>query len=145
MYKKITPLTNLQPIQSFVDKQGNVIANARSLYSSFVTSNGTLFHVVSPSGVCVVGESSTCLVNESTLTANERYSVVTLDGANYTVYYSDIHSPLQRFSITSLQPITGDWKITLENNGIEQKDLENSVRVNIKYVAEDKQLLISLP
>lgn len=145
VYKKITPLANMQPIQSFVDKQGNVIANARSLYSSFVTSNGTLFHVVSPSGVCVIGESSACLVNESTLTASERYSVVTLDGANYTVYYSDIHSHLQRFSITSLQPITGDWKITLENNGIEQKDLENAVRVNIKYAAEDKQLLISLP
>ncbi|HZS74639.1 MAG TPA: hypothetical protein VFA69_09085, partial [Candidatus Nitrosotalea sp.] len=145
VYKKITQLANMQPIQSFVDKQGNVIANPRSLYSSFVTSNGTLFHVVSPSGVCVIGESSTCLVNESTLTASERYSVVTLDGANYTVYYSDIHSPLQRFTITSLQPITGDWKITLEKNGIEQKDMEDKVRVNIKYVAEDKQLLISLP
>lgn len=93
----------------------------------------------------MIGESSACLANESTLTASERYSVVTLDGANYTVYYSDIHSHLQRFSITSLQPIIGDWKITLENNGIEQKDLETAVRVNIKYAAEDKQLLISLP
>lgn len=145
VYKKIMPLTNMEQLESFVDSQGNVISNPRSLYSSFVTGNGTLFHVVSPGGTCVIGDSSECLVNESTLTTNDRYSVVTIDGVSYTVYYSDVHSPLQRFTITSLQPITGDWKITLEKNGIEQKDLESKVHVNVKYVAEDKQLLISLP
>ncbi|HJW19281.1 MAG TPA: hypothetical protein VJ571_01830, partial [Candidatus Nitrosotalea sp.] len=143
--KKIVSLENMGPIESLVDKQGNVVATPRSLYSSFQLYDSTKFHVVSPDGTCVIGESSTCLVSESTMGPSGRYSNISLDGTNYVVYYSGGNSTLERFSITSLQPITGDWKILLEKYGVEQKVLEASAHLSIKYVPTNKQLLVSLP
>ena len=143
--KKIVSLENMGPIESLVDKQGNVVATPRSLYSSFPLYDSTKFHVVSPDGTCVIGESSTCLVSKSTVGTSGRYSNISLDGTNYVVYYSGGNSTLERFSITSLQPITGDWKILLEKNGVEQKDLEASAHLSIKYAPTNKQLLVSLP
>ncbi|MDE1813071.1 MAG: hypothetical protein KGI05_00270 [Thaumarchaeota archaeon] len=143
--KKIMSLENMVPLESLVDTQGNVVATPGSLYSSFVSHDGVTFHVVSPDGTCVVGESTACLVSESTINTSGRYSSITLDGTNYVVYYSGGNSTLERFLITSLQPITGNWKVSLEKNGIEQKDLETAVHLNIKYVPINKQLLVSLP
>ena len=143
--QKMMPLENMGPLKSLVDTQGNVVATPGSLYSSFVPSGGVTFHIVSPDGTCVIGESHACLVSKSTISTSGRYSNIALDGTNYVVYYSGGNSTLERFLITSLQPIAGNWKISLEKNGIEQKDLETAVHLNIKYVPINKQLLVSLP
>ena len=143
--KKIVSLENMGPIESLVDKQGNVVATPISLYSSFPVYDATRFHVVAPDGKCVIGESSACLVTKSTVSTSGRYSNISLDGTNYLVYYSGGNSTLERFSITSLQPITGDWKVLLERNGVEQKDLEATAHLSIKYAPTNKQLLVSLP
>jgi len=141
--KKIVPLENMGPLKPLVDKQGNVVATPGSLYSS--SSSVVKFHIVSPDGTCVIGEASTCLVHKSTVSPSGRYSSISLDGENYLVYYPGGNSTLERFLITSLQPITGDWKISLEKNGVEQKDLEANEQLNIRYVPVNKQLLVSLP
>lgn len=64
-------------------------------------------------------------------------------GQNYSVYYSGSSTTLERFTITSLQPIFGQWHIMIEKYGIEQKDLENSTYVKIKYIQENASLVSS--
>jgi hypothetical protein len=142
---RVISLGHPSSMSLIVDDQGNTVATPKSLYSSFVSDNSTKFHVVSPGGLCVIGESTECLVDESTITKTGRYSSITVNGQSYSVYYSGADNPLQRFTITSPESIVGDWKITLEKNGIEQKDLEDATLLKIKFSAVEKQLLISLP
>jgi hypothetical protein len=68
-----------------------------------------------------------------------------IDNKPYDIQYSGNGSILQRFTITSSEPIVGQWKITIVKDGIEQAGLENSVYLKIKYLKEATPTIISLP
>ncbi|MEO9276330.1 MAG: hypothetical protein ABI340_00920, partial [Nitrososphaera sp.] len=139
------PLSNIEPIKSFTDKQGNLVAGSHILYSSLYSKDNTKFKVTSPSGTCVIGQTSACLVDESTISGGGRYSDITIDGKAYFVYYSGSDSVIQRFTITSSEPIEGKWNVIIEKNGIEQKDMEKTAYLKVKYLSENNQVALSLP
>ncbi|KKN40891.1 hypothetical protein LCGC14_0729130, partial [marine sediment metagenome] len=69
------------------------------------------FRVISPDGTCVIGKG--CLVEQSTLGHRGAIDSILLDGQIFRVRYSGADSPLERFSITSLDGVAGDWKVEM--------------------------------
>ena len=55
--------------------------------------------VSSNSGICIIGQNSDCLVNESTRKPGQIFEVVNVDGLNFNVRYSGPDVRLEKFSI----------------------------------------------
>ncbi len=53
------------------------------------------------------------MVQDSTLSNRGALYSVILDGQIYRIRYSGADSPLERFSITSFDPVIGDWKVEI--------------------------------
>ena len=107
---KIVPLEQQSEITPVVDENGNTIARPAMMYSS--NEGDGQFRVTSPDGTCVIG--SGCLVEESTLLHRGGIDSVILDGQIYRVRYSGADNVLERFSITSLDSVLGEWKVEIE-------------------------------
>jgi len=138
------PLSNMSEIKSFVDENGTTLASAHTLYSSFRSVDDTIYSVIFPDGTCMIGDSNNCLIQNSTLDQTNHTKTITLNGQEFTVQYSGSDNPLQRFTITSSEPIVGHWKILLEKNGQEQIQSENRTLLKIKYVPDDSLLVSTL-
>ncbi|MDC8438009.1 MAG: hypothetical protein LV468_03300, partial [Candidatus Nitrosotenuis sp.] len=121
-------------IADSVIDDGKMVARAGLLYSS--DSNPALhYRVVAPDGTCVIGKSDSCVVKDSTTGHRGNTVSVELDGQVYRIRYSGQDNPLERFSITSIDPIVGTWNVSLESDGgiiPEAQALEN-IDVKVKY------------
>ena len=73
--------------------QGSLFTSARGQEAS------VNIQVSTPTGVCVVGQSSSCLVNDSTRKPGQIYEIVTIDDINYKIRYSGADVRLEKFSI----------------------------------------------
>ena len=91
-----------------IDTQEKVIENQsvkpRVLSGSMITpdknNQSTVnLQVLSESGICIIGENSDCLVNESTRKPGQIFEVVQVDGMNLNVRYSGPDVRLEKFSI----------------------------------------------
>jgi hypothetical protein len=130
---KTFPISEPITINSIVEN-GNMVARAGLLYSS--DDNQALhYRISSPDGICVIGKSDSCLVKDSTSGYRGNSVSVELDGQIYRVRYSGQNSPLERFSITSADPIVGSWNITLESDSgvIPDAQAAESVNLKVKY------------
>ena len=71
--------------------------------------------VSTPTGVCVVGQSNSCLVNDSTRKPGQIYEIVTIDDTNYKIRYSGADVRLEKFSILpeldATQIDIKDWNV----------------------------------
>lgn len=82
----------------------NTLVAPRVLSGSLITpsradeSNVNL-QVSSPSGVCIIGQDTKCLVSESTRKPGQIYDVVEVDGLSLNVRYSGPDVRLEKFSI----------------------------------------------
>ncbi len=137
-----SPISEPVDVKVFTNEDGKRVANAALIYSS--DKNAKLqYRIVSPSGVCFIGQSDTCLVNKSTIGKQGNMDSFDLDGQVYRIKYSSNDSPLERFTVTSIDPIVGKWDITLESaDGLLAPPitLEN-VLVKIKYTAQNEELV----
>ena len=63
---------------------------------------------------------------------------ITIGDQVYRVRYSGSDSPLERFSITSVDPIVGQWKVEIDStiDLLPQAQAMGDVFVKIKYEAE---------
>ncbi|WP_155991553.1 LamG domain-containing protein [Candidatus Nitrosotenuis uzonensis] len=121
---------------------GEMVARVGLLYSSDV--NPSLhYRVVSPDGTCVIGQSDSCMVNGSTAGNRGNSVSVELEGQVYRIRYSGQDNPLERFSITSIDPIVGNWSITLESDGglVPEAHATEDIQVKAKYRATYTKLL----
>ena len=73
--------------------QGSLFTSARGQEAS------VNIQVSTPTGVCVVGQSNSCLVNDSTRKPGQIYEIVTIDDINYKIRYSGADVRLEKFSI----------------------------------------------
>jgi len=96
------------------------------------------YKVVAPDGTCVIGGADTCLVTQSTFGFKGKLKSITIGDQVYRVRYSGPDSPLERFSITSVEPIKGSWKVEIDsnNNLVPQAHAMEDVFLKIKYKAE---------
>ncbi|MFQ5787542.1 MAG: hypothetical protein ACE5H1_06125 [Thermodesulfobacteriota bacterium] len=135
-------IPNLESIEYVTDEAGNAIARPALIYASN-ENEGTQFRVTAPDGSCVIGGSSDCLVTDSTADRRGGLDSVIIGGHIYRVKYSGADNALERFSITSLDSVVGDWNIELvEQEGIVQyaSALEETL-LTIKYRAERGSLV----
>ena len=134
---KIVSISEDTQIVPVTDKLGNTIARPAMIYSS---NDGTgQFRVTAPDGTCVIGAG--CLVEESTLKHRGGIDSVIIDGHIYRVRYSGADSPLERFSITSLDSVLGQWDVTIEDNSMFTAAAAGDVPVKIQYRAERSPLV----
>ncbi len=134
------PLENIEPITAIVDELGNSIARPALLYAS--NPGEGRFQVIAPDGTCVIGGEQ-CMVQDSTLSNRGALDSVLIDGQIYRVMYSGADSPLERFSITSFDPVMGDWKVQIvsENSILPLASADSDVSLKIKYRAERSPLI----
>ncbi|HEX9845848.1 MAG TPA: hypothetical protein VGA92_05225, partial [Candidatus Nitrosotenuis sp.] len=125
-----------------VMENGDVVARAGLLYSSD-TNPSLHYRIVAPDGTCIIGKSDPCLVSGSTAGFRGNSVNVDLDGQIYRIRYSGQDSPLERFSITSIDPIVGNWIVTLESDDgvIPEAHALEDVRLKVKYRANYIKLI----
>lgn len=134
---QIMSLSELNTIRLIQDKVGNMVAHLAILYSSFRDDGNLRYHVVSPDGICVIGSSAKCHVRDPT-SGQRRHAVsVTIMDQIYRVEYSGPDAALERFTITSTDPISGRWDVKIEtSSGMIQRDIMKDVSLKIKYLPE---------
>ncbi|VVC05706.1 Uncharacterised protein [uncultured archaeon] len=139
-FSSVKTVSILQPIQIDViaDKNGHTIANPKVLYSSFKNDGSMIFQVTAPDGTCVIGGTKDCLVQSSTFGLPGQMKSITIGDHIYRVRYSGSDNPLERFSITSVDPIIGQWKVEIDSttNLLQQAQAMGDVVLKIKYEAE---------
>ncbi len=105
------PIT-ISPIN---DNSSNAIATPQILYSSFNNEGNMRYKVTAPDGTCVIGPSDNCLVKDSTFGMPGQIKSIVVGDQVYRVRYSGTSDPLERFSITSVDPIVGTWKVEIDS------------------------------
>ena len=111
------------------------IAYPSVLYSSFTNDHTMRYKVTSPDGTCVIGIDDGCMVHDSTLQSQGGLQTVTLGDQVYRIRYSGPDSTLERFSITSVDPITGNWKVDIvsQHGTVPTMNAESSTFLKIQY------------
>jgi hypothetical protein len=108
--------------------QGSLFTSARGEESD------VNLRITTSNGQCVIGQSSDCLVTESTRKPGEIYSIVTIDDVNYKIRYSGDDVRLEKFSIV---PEDSNSKIDIDNWNVEILKDEQPSRFyyKVSYVA----------
>ena len=108
--------------------QGSLFTSARGEESD------VNLRITTSSGQCVIGQSSDCLVTESTRKPGAIYSIVTIDDVNYKIRYSGDDVRLEKFSIV---PENSTSKIDIDNWNVEILKDEQPSRFyyKVSYVA----------
>ncbi len=130
-------------VYSMKDNLGNDVANPILLYSSYKGDTNYHYRVISPAGICFIGQSDQCIVNESTVSLKGNMKSVDIQGQIFRIKYSGPENLLERFTVTSIDPIVGKWNITLESSDgtMISENISDNVQVKTKYVAHDDQLV----
>jgi hypothetical protein len=131
---KSVPISESISANSIVDDAEQTIARVGLVYSS--DNNADLhYRVVAPDGTCVIGQSDSCLIKDST--AGNRGNTISVEIGEqiYRIRYSGQDSQLERFSITSVDPIVGIWGVILEsdNGVIPEAHAMTDVAIKMKY------------
>jgi len=135
---QLIPITEQTSIELITDEIGNVIARPAMLYASNPAQGE--FRVIAPDGTCVIGEG--CLIEESTLNNRGAIDSVILDGQIFRVRYSGADNALERFSITSLDSILGEWMVQIEQDASPFiASAADDVPIKVKYRAERSSLV----
>jgi len=135
---QIISITEQSFIEPVTDEIGNTIARPAMLYASNPESGQ--FRVTAPDGTCVIGTG--CLVEESTLKHRGAIDSVILDGHIYRVRYSGADNALERFSITSLDSVLGEWVVEIEDDKSQFiASAAGDVPIKVKYRAERSPLV----
>ncbi|HXX06203.1 MAG TPA: hypothetical protein VEJ68_05200, partial [Candidatus Bathyarchaeia archaeon] len=139
IFSSVKTMPILQPIQIGVitDKNGHTVATPKVLYSSFENQGNLIFKVTAPDGTCVIGSANDCLVTSSTFGIPGQLKSITIGDQVFRVRYSGTDSTLERFSITSVDPIVGTWSVEIDSTAdlLPQAQAMGDVFLKIKYEA----------
>jgi hypothetical protein len=130
------PLSSQKNIQS-ISFNNNTIAKAATLYSSFKNDGTQNYQVTAPDGTCVIGTDNSCLVTKSTVGLPGNFKTVTIADQVFRVRYVGMSQGIERFSITSVDPITGLWHVGIIKQGLTSISEPSDVFVKIKYTDTD--------
>ena len=125
--------SNMKSLE-LLEKDGKVLASPALIYSSNSDEN-LRFKVLDPQGQCIIGASDDCIVSENT--KDNRGGLISVNYADQIlrVRYSGSDNPLERFSITSIDPLVDQWTVTLEasDDMILPAHAIQDIPVKIKY------------
>jgi len=97
-----------------IERDGDVLSEPVLLYASNRQTDEFRFQVTAPDGQCIIGSSDECSVKDSTRSDRGGLASVQYNDQTLRIKYSGPDNSFERFSITSIDPIVGDWTITLE-------------------------------
>ncbi len=122
------------PSLELIEIDGQVIAEPALIYSSNSDEN-LRFHLTDPQGQCVIGSTDDCTINESTKGNRGGLTSIIYGDQVLRVKYSGADNALERFSITSIDPITGQWTVSVETEDgfIQQAHAMEDISVKVKY------------
>jgi len=145
MKTRIISISEMQTIQPVTDQAGNTVAQPALLYASDSKHDNLRFRVIGSEGFCFIGATDECAVKESTLGNRGGIQSIEHNGIIYRVKYSGTDSPLERFSITSVDQVSTDWNITLESvdDFIPQAFAMQDVHLKVKYRTISEMIMVS--
>ncbi len=122
------------PSLELIEIDGQVIAEPALIYSSNSDEN-LRFHLTDPLGQCVIGSTDDCMINENTKGNRGGLTSIMYGDQVLRVKYSGADNALERFSITSIDPITGQWNVSVETEDgfIQQAHAMEDISVKVKY------------
>jgi len=132
--KTVTVSGTEMPTLQVLQRDDIVLADPALVYAS--NADDTVrFTVTDPQGQCIIGSADECLVNESTRGKRGGLESVSYGDQILRVRYSGADNALERFSITSIDPIVGQWSVSLESEGgfVQQAHAAEDTIVKIKY------------
>jgi hypothetical protein len=108
------------------------------LYASFKDEENMRYRVIAPDGTCVIGGAKECLVAQSTTGLQGNLKSIMLGEQVYRIKYSGPDNPLERFSITSIDPIVGQWTVEIDSEDglVPQAHAMKDAFFKVKYRAE---------
>ncbi|MFQ5782355.1 MAG: hypothetical protein ACE5GR_04805, partial [Nitrosopumilus sp.] len=117
-----------------IEKDGQVLAEPALIYASDNNTELQL-RVTDPQGQCVIGGTDDCQINESTKDNRGGLKSILYNDQVLRVRYSGPDNALERFSITSIDPIVGQWSVSLEteDGGFQEAHAIEDTSVKIKY------------
>ncbi len=134
-WSQLISLSEMRPIEPFTDDSGNIVAQPALLYASDHYNENLRFRVVDNEGRCIIGGTKECIVTDST--SDQRGGLVSVEYGEsiYRIKYSGPHSSLERFSITSIDPLPSGWSITLEtiDDYVQQAFALKDINLKVKY------------
>ena len=132
--KTITVSASEMPSLEVIQSDGQILADPALVYASNTDSN-VRFTVTDPQGQCIIGGADECLVNDSTRGKRGGLESIPYGDQILRVRYSGSDNALERFSITSIDPIVGQWTVSLESEDAfgQQAHASEDVNVKIKY------------
>jgi len=91
--------------------------------------------VIGDDGFCFIGATDECVVKGSRLDNRGGIQSIEHNEIIYRVKYSGADSPLERFSVTSVDQISSNWNITLESTDdfIPQAYAMEDIHLKVKY------------
>jgi len=145
MKTRIISISEMQTILPITDQAGNTVAQPALLYASDYKHDNLRFRVIGSEGFCFIGGADECAVKESTLGNRGGIQSIEHNGIIYRVKYSGADSPLERFSITSVDQISSNWSITLESMDgfIPQAYAMKDIHLKVKYRTISEMITVS--
>jgi hypothetical protein len=137
------PLSSLNNIET-ISLNNHTIAQAAVVYSSFYNDGTKEYQVTAPDGTCVIGAADNCLVTNSTLGLPGNFKTGIIGDQVFRIRYVGMDEGMERFSITSVDPITGSWHVAIVNSkqGLAyQAEAVSDVFVKIKYRDIDTSII----
>jgi hypothetical protein len=132
--RTITVIGSEMPTLEVIQRNGEILVDPALVYASNADSN-VRFTVTDPQGQCIIGGATECLVNDSTRGNRGGLESIPYGDQILRVKYSGADNALERFSITSIDPIVGQWNISLESEDgfIQEAHASEDSIVKIKY------------
>ncbi|MBI4131358.1 MAG: hypothetical protein HY476_02575, partial [Nitrosarchaeum sp.] len=150
-------IKSLEPIT----ENDTVLADPALIYASNYVDQDLRFSVIAPNGQCIIGVSEECTMHSSTsidqihhhLPSESQSNIVQRGGLASIEYedqiirvrYSGPDSPFERLSITSIDPLVGNWIVSLETSDgvIPQAQAMKDMSIKVKYRTHSETITVS--
>jgi hypothetical protein len=143
--KTITMLASeIKPLESITEND-TVLADPALIYAANSVDQNLRFHVIAPNGQCIIGVSEECAIHDST--ANQRGGLTSIEYEDQIirVKYSGPDNALERFSITSIDPLVNHWTISLETSDgiVPQAQAIQDMPIKVQYRAHSETITVN--
>ncbi|MBI5859192.1 MAG: hypothetical protein HZB73_00295 [Nitrosarchaeum sp.] len=134
-------IKSLEPIT----ENDTVLADPALIYSSNSVDQNLRFRVIAPNGQCIIGVSEECAIHDSTVNQRGGLTSISYEDQIIRVRYSGPENSLERFSITSIDPLIHHWTVSLETpDGIvPQAQAMNDIPIKVKYRTHSETITVS--
>jgi hypothetical protein len=143
--KTITMLASEIKSLESITENDTVLADPALIYASNSVDKNLRFNVIAPNGQCMIGVSKECAIHDTT--ANQRGGLTSIEYEDeiIRVRYSGPDSSLERFSITSIDPLVDHWIVSLETSDgiIPQAQAMKDMPIKVKYRTHSETITVS--